>query len=99
MSRLGDFWAGRLPLAEAFWTWAVAGGLALNVAATGLTLAALAAELPPALAVAVHLAPAPLNVALAVAVWRSAARYDGPRAWAEAARAAAVAWAALLMLI
>ena len=27
MSRLANLWAGRLPLAEAFWTWSVAGVL------------------------------------------------------------------------
>lgn len=99
MSRLGALWAGRLPLAEAFWLWAVAGGLALNLAASALTLAALAAGLPGGLAVAVHLLPAPVNAVLAVGVWRSAARYEGPHHWAEGARVSAVAWAGLLMLI
>lgn len=99
MSRLGALWAGRVALAEAFWLWAVAGGLVLNLAFTALTFAVLAADLPGAVAVAAHLAPAPANVALAVAVWRSAARYEGPRHWAEGARVSAVAWAGLLMLI
>lgn len=99
MSRLADFWNGRLPLAEAFWVWAVFVGLTLNVAATGLTLAALAAQLPPAAALAIHLAPAPLDVALAVGVWRSAGRYAGPRHRADMARAAAVVWAGVLTLV
>lgn len=99
MSRLGDVLAGRLPLAETFWTWAVGLGLAVNVAATALSLAALAADLPPAAALALHFAPVPCNIALVVAVWRSAARYAGPRRRAEAARMAVVAWAALLTLL
>ena len=99
MSRLGDLWAGRLPLVEAFWVWAVGVGLAVNLAATALTLGALSAGLPPAAAVAAHLVPAPVNVALAIAVWRSAGRYEGPRRWAEGARVSAVGWAGLLMLL
>lgn len=98
MSRMAALWAGRLPLVEAFWLWAVGGGLALNLGATFLMLALLTAELPAALALAVNFAPVPANVALAVGVWRSADRYEGPRHWADAARAGGVAWAAFLML-
>lgn len=99
MRRLGDLWAGRLPLAEAFWVWAVGVGLALNLAATAASLGALAAGLPAGLAVALHLVPAPANVALVVAVWRSADAYEGPRHWAEGARVSAIGWVGLLMLI
>ena len=99
MRRLGELWAGRVPLAEAFWTWAVGVGLAVNLAATVVSLGALAGEMPAAVAVAFHLAPTPVNVGLAVAVWRSAGAYEGPQHWADAARAGAVAWAGLLMLL
>ncbi len=99
MRRLADLWAGRLPLAEAFWVWAVGCGLVLNLAATFLMLAVLTAELPAALALALNFAPAPANVALAIAVWRSANAYEGPQHWADAGRAAGVAWAAFLMLV
>lgn len=99
MTRPGDLWAGRLPLGEAFWVWLVGVGLAVNVATTGLGLAALAADLPGAVALAFHLAPAPLNVALAVAVWRSARGYEGPAFWADGARVSAIGWAAFLMLV
>jgi hypothetical protein len=97
--RLADLWAGRLPLGEAFWIWAVGVGLALNVAASAAMLGMLAAGLPGALALAVHLAPAPYNLAVVVAIWRSAAAYDGPPGNAAAARVAVVVWAAFLMLI
>ena len=99
MSRLGALWAGRLPLAEAFWVWAIGVGLMVNVAATALGLGALAAGLPALVAVALHLVPAPANVALAIAVWRSARHYDGPRHWAEGAQVSAIGWAGLLMLV
>lgn len=98
MSALGDLWAGRLPLAEAFWKHAVLIGFAANVAATGGALAAVAADLPGVLALAIHLSPVPYTAACAVGVWRSAARYDGPPLRAEAARIAVLAWAGLLVL-
>lgn len=99
MRRLADLWAGRLPLGEAFWIWAVGVGLALNVTASAAMLGMLAVDLPGALALAIHLAPAPYNVAVAIAVWRSAAAYEGPPGNAAAARVAVLAWAAFLMLI
>lgn len=99
MSRLGDLWAGRLPLGAAFWTWGVGVGAAVNLVATGGMMAAAAAGLPGAVALAIHLAPLPYNAAVAVGVWRSADRYEGPRLWAEAARVAAVVLAAVLTLL
>lgn len=99
MRRLADLWAGRLPLAEAFWVWAVGVGLVLNLAATAASLAALADGLPAAVVVALHLLPVPANVALAVAVWRSATAYEGSTFWADGARVSAIGWAGLLMLI
>ena len=99
MARLADLWHGRLPLAEAFWVWAVAVGLALNLGTTVAMLALIAADLPAGLALAVHLLPAPYNVAVAVGVWRSAGGYAGPQFWADMARAGGVAWALFLMML
>ena len=99
LARLADLWHGRLPLAEAFWVWAVGVGLALNLTTTTLMLAALAADLAAGVALAVHLLPAPYNVAVAVGVWRSAGRYEGPQVWADMGRAGAIAWAAFLMML
>ena len=99
MSRLPDLWHGRLPLSEAFWVWAIGIGLALNLAATSAMLALVAADLPAGLALGVHLLPVPYNVAVGVGVWRSAGSYEGPPFWADLARVAAIAWAALLMLL
>jgi len=98
VSALADLWAGRLPLAAAFWTWGVAVGGAVNLAATAGAMAVVAAGLPALAALAVHLLPVPYNMAIAVGVWRSAGRYEGPQLWVDLARVGAVALAAGLTL-
>ena len=52
-----------------------------------------------ALAVVAFALPIPYNVFVAVAVWRSADRYQGSKAWADAARVATVIWAVVLTAI
>ncbi len=99
MSAFADFWAGRLPLGAAFWTWGVAVGGTLNLAATAGSMGAVAAGLPALAALAIHQLPLPYNIAIGVGVWRSAGQYEGPRLWADAARIGAVALAAGLTLI
>jgi len=98
MRALGDLWSGRLGLAEAFWTWAVLIGLTVNAVTTAASLAVIAADGPGGLALALHLLPLPFNTAIAVGVWRSSAAFDGEQQWADLARVAAIAWAALLTL-
>ena len=98
MRALADLWAGRLPLAVAFWTHAVALCLAVNAAATVGSMAAISAGLSGAVALAVHLLPVPYTVACAAGVWRSAGRYEGAPLLAETARAVAVFWAGLMVL-
>jgi len=97
-ARIADFWHGRLPLGTAFWLWAVVIGAAVNVVATAGTFAALAADLPGLLALAIHLSPLPCNAACVIGVWRSATAYEGPRHLAEGARVAVVVWAVVLTL-
>jgi hypothetical protein len=99
MRALADLWAGRLPLAAAFWTWGVAVGGAANLAATAASLGAVAAGLPALAAFAIHLLPLPYNIAVAVGVWRSAGHYQGAQFWADLTRVAAVLLAAGLTLI
>ena len=89
-------WAGEVPLARAFWGYAVAGGLALNLATTALSLALFAAAAPTVLAVVAHALPLPYNAFVFVAVWRSAGRYGGERRWADLARVAIVPWTILV---
>jgi hypothetical protein len=98
-SRLATLWAGEVPLGEVFWTYAVAGGLVVNAVGTILCLWALSTGasllfiyLPMAL-------PIPYNIFMLVAVWRSAARYNGPRERADLARAAILLWTTVECLI
>jgi hypothetical protein len=86
MTRLRALWFGDLPLGEAFWTYAVVGGLAVNVITTLLLLTLLSWDRPfAALFVGYGLA-VPYNVVALVGVWRSAARYQGQRIHADLAR-------------
>lgn len=93
MTRLvKQLWAGEIPLGQAFWRYAVVYGLLINSVAHGLFFALLvkdAALVPVAIAFAL---PIPYNLLAAVAVWRSADRYQGPKTRAELARIAAVIW-------
>lgn len=92
-------WRGDLPLATAFWEYAVAYGSILNLLTTFVSFAVLAMKGSTALAVALHIMPLPYNVAVVVGVWRSAARYAGERRWAEIARVAVIVWALLASLL
>lgn len=112
---LRNLWAGRLPLRDAFWTYAVFWGLLINVAAGVAALALIVADKAAApaaapgvaagatmlslLAVAVHLAPLPYNVIALVGVWRSAGRPDSPPSAALAARSAMLAVFVALLVI
>ena len=52
-------WNGQIPLARAFWEYAMLWGTTLNIAATAGALAGFALGLPDVLAFAVHLLPLP----------------------------------------
>lgn len=92
-------WNGHLPLARAFWEFAVLYLALINIFATVAALGALALNLPAALAAAIFLLPVPYIIVAVVAVWRSAAAYTGPRYWATLARLAAVLWGGFMALI
>ena len=93
MRRLvNDLWAGEVPLGEAFWRYAVAYGLLVNLVTSTLFLALLVRDAGLVPLIAVFALPIPYNVFAIVAVWRSAARYEGPNTWAELARVGAVIW-------
>ena len=93
MTRLvKQLWAGEIPLDQAFWRYAVVYGLLVNLATHALFFALLsrdASMVPIAIAFAL---PIPYNLLAAVAVWRSADRYQGSKTQAELARYAAVIW-------
>jgi hypothetical protein len=86
-------WRGEIPLGRAFWEFAVLDGTLANLFTTIASLSLLAADAPAAIAVVVHFLPLPYNLLMVVAVWRSAARYGGPRLWADLARLAVLLWA------
>jgi len=79
-------WAGQIPLPTAFWRYAVAWGLIINVSTSILTVVTVLAEAPVWILLPVHLLPTPYNVLALVGVWRSAGRYEGPRNHADLAR-------------
>lgn len=103
---LFNLWEGRLPLPEAFWTYAIFWGALLNLAATigFLSLLVIGGGTDPPswaapLALLLHLAPIPFNVLILVGVWRSAGRPDVTPTRRLLARCAVLVWAAGLTLI
>ena len=98
-SHLAMLWAGEVPLGEVFWTYAVAGGLLVNAIGTALFLWALSSGAPLLFIYLPMAVPIPYNVFVLVAVWRSAARYQGPRERADLARAAIILWTGIMCLL
>jgi len=99
LRHLGDWAGGRLPLAVAFWQWAILVGTLLNLVFAGAAFAVLSAGGSGVLALAVFMAPLPYNVLATIGVWRSAGRYPGPAHWRDAARIAVVCWLLAATLI
>jgi hypothetical protein len=89
MTAVRRLWRGELPLATAFWDWAVIGALVVNLATTLFFVVLLEQGWPVAALVVGHLS-LPYNLLAAVAVWRAAARYDGRPRWALLARVTAI---------
>jgi hypothetical protein len=92
-------WAGEVPLARAFWSYAVIGGTALNGLTTLLAMALLTMDAPATVAIAAFVLPVPYNLLVLVAVWRSAGAYQGSRIWADLARMGVVIWAVMASLL
>jgi hypothetical protein len=99
MPRLRALWSGDLPLGEAFWTYAVGGGVAVNGVTTLLLFTLLAADRPIAALLLGYGLPLPYNVTALVGVWRSAARHQGKRLHAELARIVTPVLIAVLSLL
>jgi hypothetical protein len=99
IARIRALWHGETSLSHALWTVTLLYGTAINLAATGLMFAALAAGLPTLFAIAMHFLPLPYNVLALMAVWRSAGHYEGPRGHAAAAQLTAALWFVLVILI
>lgn len=96
MNRLLRLLRGELALEDAFWNWAVLGGLLVNVASSALFLFLIVADRPIAALLVGYVLSVPYNVIVTVGVWRSAARYDGERRWADLARIVTVVGMILL---
>ena len=86
MRRLSTLWRGHLPLEVAFWTWAVIGGLAVNMLTSALFFVLIMQGQPLAAVVIGYVLSVPYNIVAMVGVWRSAGRYSGPDHWANLAR-------------
>lgn len=74
MRGLHRLWSGELDLDDAFWGWAVIGGLALNLTTILGFMILITADLLVAAFVVGYAISTPYNVAVAVGVWRSASR-------------------------
>ncbi|WOH53538.1 hypothetical protein [Bradyrhizobium sp. sBnM-33] len=99
MNALRRLWKGDLPLRQAFWNWAVAGGIAVNVLTSILFLALIMGDHIVAAFVVGYVFSLPYNIIATVGVWRSAARYEGERPWADLARIGTVVGMILLSVI
>lgn len=98
MENLKALWRGELSLSVAFWTWAVFGGLLVNLTTSILFLTLITLDRPLAALIAGYGLSLPYNLVAVVGVWRSAARYDGPVLHANLARAATVILLTILSL-
>lgn len=88
MKRFVRMWRGELVLDDAFWNWAVFGGLIVNVTSSVAFLFLIVADRHAAAAVIGYVFSVPYNIAVVVGVWRSAARFDGDQRRADLARIA-----------
>lgn len=86
MQQLGRLWRGELALDNAFWNWAVIGGLAVNLTSSALFLFLIIGEQTLVAVIAGYIFSVPYNIVVAVGVWRSAERYTGDPKHAELAQ-------------
>ena len=86
MGALRQLLSGNVPLNDAFWHWAVAGGIAVNLLTSLFSLILLTRDLPVAALIVGYGPAVPYNIAVLIGVWRSAARYEGDPGWGRAAR-------------
>ena len=98
MTRLRALWSGDLPLGEAFWTYAVTIGLAVNLTTSLLFLVLISWDRPVAALFGGSALPLPNNVAALGGVWRAGPRLGGPRHPAPLARIVSLVGMVLLSL-
>lgn len=83
---LGRLWRGEMPLADAFWTWAVSIGFVINGSTSIACYALLIADRPIAALVVGYLLSIPFNIVATAGVLRSARREDADPALARFVR-------------
>ena len=86
MNHIGQLWRGELTLQNAFWNWAVFGGLIINVTSSALFLFLIMADRLIVALIFGYAFSLPYNVTVTVGVWRSAERYAGEHRWAKLAQ-------------
>jgi len=86
VSTLGRLWRGEVPLDEAFWTWAVIGGIAVNVVSSFLFLMLISADRPIEALIVGYGLSVPYNVVALVGVWRADVPDEGARTRADVMR-------------
>ncbi|UDL87799.1 hypothetical protein LGH82_21855 [Mesorhizobium sp. PAMC28654] len=74
-------WRGAVPLDRLFWRDLVLVGTAISIASSVVALVLLGLKMPLALVLAMHFAPVPYNLFLTLAVWRTAEKSPGAKAW------------------
>jgi hypothetical protein len=75
--RLYRLWKGEIPLEEAFWTYAVVGGIAVNVLTSFAFLILISMDFPLAAFIAGYGVSLPYNLVATMGVCRAAERDDG----------------------
>lgn len=98
MRKLQRLWSGELPLGEAFWTYAVLGGLVVNLVTSLAFLFLVLADWLLAALVVGYGFSVPYNIVALVGVWRAAERHEGDPALAMWARAVTLIGMVLLTL-
>lgn len=77
---------GELALENAFWNWAVFGGLIVNGTSSALFLFLIIADHPISALIFGYAFSVPYNIMVLIGVWRSADRYSGERRRADLMR-------------
>jgi hypothetical protein len=95
---LGRLWRGEMPLADAFWTWAVTIGFIVNGSTSIACYALLVADRPVAALVVGYLLSIPFNILATVGVLRSTRRADADPALARVVRVVIIPVMVLLSL-
>lgn len=98
MSSIARLWSGDLALPDAFWIWAVLGGLLVNVVTSGLFVGFMLADRPLPAVLFGYGISLPYNLLATIGVWRSADRYEGDRRVAEFMRLATAVGMLLLSI-